>query len=52
MYLTQIGVKRKIPPMKSRVIKGSAVTVGAILGLLFLIVLWGYRAKEIIGWFR
>jgi hypothetical protein len=38
--------------MKSRDIKGYAVTVGAVLGLLFLIVLWSYRAKEIIGWFR
>jgi hypothetical protein len=38
--------------MKSRDSKGYAVTVGAILGLLLLIVLWSYRAKEIIGWFR
>ncbi len=38
--------------MKSGDIRGYAVTVGAILGLLFLIVLWSYRAKEIIGWFR
>jgi hypothetical protein len=38
--------------MNSRDLKGYAVTFGAILGLLFLIVLWSYRAKEIIGWFR
>jgi hypothetical protein len=38
--------------MKSRDIKGYAVTVGAILGLLFLIVLWSDRAREIMGWFR
>jgi len=38
--------------MKSRDIKGFAFTVSAILGLLFLIVLWSYRSKEIIGWFR
>jgi len=38
--------------MKSRDIKGYAATVGAILALLFLIVLWICRAKEIIGWLR
>lgn len=38
--------------MNSRDLQGYAVTLGAILGLLFLIVLWSYRAKEVIGWSR
>jgi hypothetical protein len=38
--------------MMPRDIRGYAITIGAILALLFLIVLWSYRAKEIIGWFR
>jgi len=38
--------------MNSRDAKGHMITVVALLGILFLIVLWAMRIHKIIGWFQ